>query len=76
MMRHVKYKVIKQGLTDASQAPRGDDIFYRCEICEEILASTPKDNVRCKCRNVAIDVEYVRLFVKDFSKFSVVQKQP
>jgi hypothetical protein len=73
-MKDTQYKVVKQGFTDASQVSRGDDLFYRCEICQDVIPSTPKENVRCQCRNIAIDVEYIRLFVKDFSKFTLTQK--
>lgn len=70
-----RYKVIKAGLTDASQAPRGTEILYHCGICDDYIPSAPKDNIRCKCRNIVIDNDYIRMFVKDFSKFTVVEKQ-
>jgi hypothetical protein len=73
-MKHPEYRVLKQGLKDASQAPRGDNIFYRREISHDILPSAPKTNIRCKCRNIAIDVEYNRLLVQDFSKFTVLER--
>ncbi len=68
------YKVISTDLDDVSEAQRDSSIFYRCEICGEYVPSQPKDNVKCNCGNIVIDTEYVRLFVKDFSKFTVVQQ--
>ncbi len=32
-----KYKIVKKGLTDTSQAPRGKNIYYRCESCKECV---------------------------------------
>ena len=74
-MKHSTYRIIGQALTDTSQAPRGEGIFYRCEDCGDIVTSIPKDNIRCSCRNIVIDIEYVCLMIRDFSVFTVLEKQ-
>jgi len=73
-MTKAQYKTIMKGLTDTSQAPRGKNIFYHCEICQEYISSQPDDNIGCKCSNIVIDVDYIRLSVRDFTKFTMVQK--
>jgi hypothetical protein len=69
-----EFTTLMVGLTNASQAPLDDDIFYRCELCGDHIASAPRDNTWCTCRNHMIDKEYVRRFLDDFSKFTVVRK--
>jgi hypothetical protein len=76
MNEHPPYDVIKNGIADTSQAPRGKDIFYRCTICGGVVSSIPPDNVGCACGNVFIDVDYARLSVRDYSKFQAVRRIP
>jgi hypothetical protein len=73
-MKKTRFVTIKKDLTGTSEAPRGKDIFYRCGICEDYISSQPKDSIGCKCDNIFIDVDYIRLFVRDFGKFTVVRK--
>jgi hypothetical protein len=73
-MKESRFKTVMRGLTDTSQAQRGKDIFYRCEICGGHISSQPKDNVACKCGNVVIDIDCMRLVVRDFDKFTVVER--
>jgi hypothetical protein len=76
MSEKEKHVVAQKGLTDTSQAKRGKDLYYHCGICGAYIPSQPEDSISCKCANIIIDVEYVRLLVKDFSKFSVVRQLP
>ncbi len=66
--------VIKEGIADTSEAPRGKGILYRCMQCGGVVPSDPRDNVGCSCGNIFIDIEYFRLAVRDYSKFQVVRK--
>ena len=68
------YKMIMNNLSDSSQAPRGPNIFYHCGVCLEYLPSQPDDNIGCKCSNIVIDIDYIRLMVKDFLTFTVVEQ--
>ena len=68
-----KYEKIDIKIIDASDAPKGKDVFYKC-ICGDIIPSIPKDNVGCKCGNVFIDIDYVRLVVENYSNFEVLRK--
>ena len=69
-----EYKVVSKGFTDTSQVPKGKELYYHCTVCDGIIPSSPKDNVGCKCRNIFIDIDYLRLSVRDFAKFEVVKK--
>lgn len=73
-MTRTHFKIIKKGLTDTSQAPRGKNVFYHCAICDVYVPSQPEDSVNCKCGNIGIDTEYIRLVVNDFANFTVVEK--
>jgi hypothetical protein len=68
-----KFDVVKQGLADESEAPRGRDIYYRCGKCGDFVVSQPNANVGCQCGNIFIDNDYVRLVVDDLSQFQVVR---
>lgn len=73
-MRNMKLEVILPMISNESQAPRGQDIFYKCGKCGDIVPSQPKDNIGCKCGNVFIDTDYVRLAVEDLSQFQVMRR--
>jgi hypothetical protein len=49
----------------ASGYPAGENFFYECLKCGEILPSLPKDSIMCSCKNIAIDVDYGRVSIKD-----------
>jgi hypothetical protein len=44
--------------------PRGDDLFYECLRCHDVIPSNPHDSVQCSCGNFRIDVDYGRLAAK------------
>lgn len=73
-MNKEEYKIILSKITNTSEATRHKDIFYKCKLCGNIIPSTPKDNMGCKCGNIFIDVDYVRLAIEDYSNFIVLQK--
>lgn len=73
-MRSTKYQTLKIGIKDTSEAIRGKNIFYKCEICKSIVSSVPKDNIYCLCNNINIDKDLNRLFVKDLSKFIILKR--
>ncbi len=73
-MMHEKFEKLSVTVRDESEAPKGSDIFYRCQLCSCAISSQPNDNVGCKCGNIFIDVDYFRLVVRDFSAFEVVRR--
>ncbi len=66
-------EVLLDKVTDASKAPEGRDIRYKCLNCGESIPSQPDDNVGCRCGNVFIDIDYFRLVVKDYELFQPVR---
>lgn len=74
-MTSTSYEILTVGITDTSEAKIGDDIFYKCDICQSIVPSIPKDNAHCACGNIGIDWDLHRLFVRDYSKFIVLKKK-
>ena len=73
-MKKTTYEVLKIGIKDTSEAMRGKDIYYKCNICQLIVSSTPKDNVYCSCNNISIDKDLNRMFVKDKSNFVILKR--
>ena len=71
-----QHEVIATGLTSTGQAQKGKDIYYRCLVCAGLVFSRTRDNAECSCGNVVIDVDYIRLHVKDLTKFEVIRKMP
>jgi hypothetical protein len=69
------YEIIKDGITDTSEAPRGKDIFYRCTKCGGVIPSDPRENAGCSCGNIFIDIDYFRLAVRDYTKFQAIRKR-
>ena len=71
-----EYEVIKRGIADESEAPRGKDIYYRCLVCEGVIPSDPRGElvVECTCGNIHIDMAYFRLVVRDCSRFEAIRK--
>ena len=47
--------------------PAGSNLYYECLKCGDIVPSLPIDNIFCSCRNIAIDVDYGRISIKDHS---------
>jgi len=74
-MTSPEYEVIKRGITDTSEAPRGKDVYYRCAECGGVIPSAPRDNVGCECGNIFIDFDYFRLAVRDYAAFEAVRKK-
>jgi len=71
-----KDEVLAQTFSDTSQVPRGIDIFYRCLQCGGTIPSGPTDSIGCNCGNIFIDTDYMRLVVREFSKFQLVKRLP
>jgi hypothetical protein len=70
------YEALNIPIHKESDLPRGDDIAYRCKICGDLLSSVPKDNIRCKCGNIRIDIEYMRIHIENLSDLEVVRMAP
>jgi hypothetical protein len=73
-MTDQEFKIISDKIKDTSEAIKGKDIYYKCTLCGSILPSMPKDNVGCKCGNIFIDIDFVRLAIDDYKHFMVVRK--
>ena len=51
--------------------PAGENMYYECLGCGEVFSSMPDDSVVCSCRNLAIDIDYGRVSVKDHNKLKI-----
>ncbi len=69
------YEILDIKINNTRDAIRGRDIYYKCNICQTIIPSTPKDDVGCSCGNIGIDRDLIRLFVKDFSNLIILRKK-
>jgi hypothetical protein len=74
-MKDVSYEALNIKITDTKEAIRGENIFYKCNLCQSIFPSTPKDNVSCSCGNISIDKDLNRLFVEDYSNFIILKRK-
>lgn len=45
--------------------PADSNLYYACLGCSESLPSLPNDSAVCSCGNIAIDVDYGRISIKD-----------
>lgn len=52
--RQYKSKRITCGL----QIPRGDNFFYACDLCGDVLPSSPTQNDYCSCGNLFVWAEW------------------
>ena len=73
-MKKMPYKTLQCGLRDTSEAIKGKDIFYKCNKCQSIIASIPRDNVGCSGGNIEIDKDLNRLLVRNFSDFLLLKR--
>jgi len=65
--------IIADGISDTNEAPKGKNIYYKCMICGETIPSQPRDNIGCECGNIFIDIDYFRLWIKDYSRAQVLK---
>lgn len=66
-------EIVRDDVRDTADAPRDKDLYYRCTHCNVDVPSQPDDNVGCKCGNIFLDIDYFRMFVRDFDAFLVVR---
>lgn len=65
-------------IDDHAPLPCGPAMFYECMKCGDTVESLPAGSVYCSCGNIAIDVDYGRLSIKDFENarcFTVVEDE-
>ena len=74
MPNQTKYVKIRVGPPQTGW-PAGSDIFYKCEICGDIIPSLPDGSVLCSCRNMWLDVDYGRFGGKDEEKIAIPQNR-
>lgn len=58
-------KKIYYSFDPAKGYPAGAGLFYECLRCGEVVTSMPVVGIRCKCRNIMIDVDYGRIKIQD-----------
>ena len=73
-MKSQKFEIIDDNITKETRLPRAKSIFYKCLKCGEMIPSTPKESMGCKCGNIFIDKEYFRAVVEDYSQAKVFKK--
>jgi hypothetical protein len=73
-MNEDRFVILNARVAGTGDALRGKDIYYHCTKCGNYVPSQAEDSTRCKCRNIVIDVDYVRLHVEDLAEFQVVRK--
>jgi len=61
-----------QGYSESYGVPKGEKIYYKCLECRDVLSSASYRSIYCRCYNIMIDAAYIRLDVKNFSKFAVL----
>lgn len=64
-MNNIKQKKIYHQFNTDSGYPAGNNLFYECLRCGEIIKSLPDDSVMCSCGNITIDVDYGRISIKE-----------
>jgi len=69
------YEPIVKVIHDERDVLRAKNIFFRCRKCGEMIPSQPDDSVGCKCGNIFIDVDYLRLVVKDWKELSLLRRK-
>lgn len=47
--------------------PAGPGMYYECLKCGDVTPSAPSESWRCRCRNLAIDIDYGRFSADDES---------
>ena len=58
---------------DKVSNPRGVGIYYRCDICGDMLYSYSPHAVACSCRNLVLDVDAGRISAKAPNKVSIME---
>jgi hypothetical protein len=59
---------------DTSEVPKGRGIFYQCARCFSIVPCAPPDNAGCRCGNVFVDIDALRLAVRDMKRLVVLKR--
>lgn len=69
-----RLNIIKDGISDSSEAPLGTDIEYKCKICRGIVPSNPGKRRGCECGNIKFtEATNFRLSVRDCTQVQVVK---
>jgi hypothetical protein len=73
-MKKEKFETVDDKITKKTRLPRDKNIFYQCLKCGEMVPSTPKESMGCKCGNVFIDKEYFRAIIEDYPQAAVIKR--
>jgi hypothetical protein len=73
-MKTSSYDTLDIAINNTKDAIKGKDIYYKCNKCQSIIPSIPKDNVSCACGNIGIDKDLNRLFIMDYSSFLILKR--
>jgi hypothetical protein len=49
------FVVDAMSFNEASGYPQGDDLYYECSLCGEIVRSQPIESAECSCGNLLVD---------------------
>jgi len=71
-MSEQKFRIISENIKDTSEVKKGNNIYYKCTKCGDIIPSKPNDNIGCQCGNVFIDIDYHRLSIDNYDNFQVL----
>lgn len=72
------YEVVSIGQepVDGPYVLKGKDIFYKCTGCGAVISSLPKKTGGCECGNIFMDLDALRLSLRDCSKVVVLRRVP
>ena len=73
MKKYRKFEIVGCEYNNPSELPREDDVLYRCTKCGGMIPSRVSHSIGCGCRNIAIDMDYFRLTVRNFRQLEVVR---
>jgi len=74
MMEKMKDKRIYHTYNPDDGYPAGENLYYECGKCDDVLPSLPEDSVFCSCGNIAIDVDYGRVSIKNHDAVKIFSK--
>jgi hypothetical protein len=49
----------------ASGYPQGDDLYYQCSLCGDIVRSQPIESAECSCGNLVVDSDTGKLLPRN-----------
>jgi hypothetical protein len=53
--------------------PVSENLWYRCQLCNDVIPSKPSDCKSCRCGNISIDIDYARISVKQENNVELLE---